>query len=541
MVDVLLIQPPIRDFYLTAKRTIPYGLATIAAALREAGYSVAVLDALATRRSRVITPPAEMAYLHEYFGTADRSPFSLFHGYKHFGLGFEVIGRNIRESAAWMVGISSLFSPYADMAAKTAETARAALPGGIVVLGGHHPTALPEAAMQTPQVDYVLRGEGEACLPALVKALKEGRPVSEVPGIVYRGSGGALQIRAPAEIDDLDRFPLPDLTLVNHRFYRRGRRGTAVVVASRGCPMTCSYCCMGAGSYATYRRRSVTSVLDEIENAVVRFGAGFVDFEDENISLERPWFLDLLGGIQARFGRGALELRAMNGLFPPSLDLEAVGAMQRAGFRALNLSLGTTCVLQLRRFRRPDVRRAFDRALELARACTLEAVGYVIVGAPFQKPLDSLTDLLYLAGRRVLAGVSVFYPAPGSLEFNRCLQENLLPPSPLLWRSSGLPLSHATTREETVTLLRLARILNFMKSLIDRGFPLPEPMPLTEPNLAGVGDRTELGIILLSGFLHDGRIRGVDPEGRVFEHRVSLDLARAFVRRLKRIPIRGAR
>ena len=33
MVDILLIQPPIRDFYLTAKRTIPYGLASIASAL----------------------------------------------------------------------------------------------------------------------------------------------------------------------------------------------------------------------------------------------------------------------------------------------------------------------------------------------------------------------------------------------------------------------------------------------------------------------------------------------------------------------------
>ena len=37
--DILLIQPPIRDFYLTAKRTIPYGLASIAAGLIEAGFS----------------------------------------------------------------------------------------------------------------------------------------------------------------------------------------------------------------------------------------------------------------------------------------------------------------------------------------------------------------------------------------------------------------------------------------------------------------------------------------------------------------------
>jgi len=52
MTDVLLVQPPIRDFYLTAKRTIPYGLASIAAALSQSGFTVALADALATRRAR---------------------------------------------------------------------------------------------------------------------------------------------------------------------------------------------------------------------------------------------------------------------------------------------------------------------------------------------------------------------------------------------------------------------------------------------------------------------------------------------------------
>ncbi|NLJ28890.1 MAG: hypothetical protein GX433_12880, partial [Deltaproteobacteria bacterium] len=52
MADILLIQPPIRDFYLTAKRTIPYGLACIAASLIKEGFSVEILDGLATSKSR---------------------------------------------------------------------------------------------------------------------------------------------------------------------------------------------------------------------------------------------------------------------------------------------------------------------------------------------------------------------------------------------------------------------------------------------------------------------------------------------------------
>jgi anaerobic magnesium-protoporphyrin IX monomethyl ester cyclase len=386
-----------------------------------------------------------------------------------------------------------------------------------------------------------LRGEGEVSLAPLASAVKGGHPVGDVPGAVWRTPDGVLQIRPPAAMGELDRFPPPDLGQVDHLFYRRGKRGAAVVVASRGCPMTCSYCCLGADSYLTYRRRSVASVLAEMEDAVVRFGAGFIDFEDENIALDRTWFLELLAAIDARFGREVLELRAMNGLFPPTLDREVVEAMKRAGFRSLNLSLGATRREQLHRFRRPDVRRAFDRALDMAQFWGLDSVGYVIAGAPFQTPEDSLTDLLYLARRRVLAGVSVFYPAPGSSDFIRCRQLDLLPQSLLLWRSSALPISHTTTRMETVTLLRLARILNFMKSLIDSKIPLPGPMAPAEMDLAGMGDRTEIGKLLLSGFLHDGRIRGVDPEGRLFEHTVSLDLTRRFVNRLKRVPVRGTR
>ena len=47
MAKVILIQPPIREFYLTRKRTIPYGLASIAASLEQAGFDTEIIDALA--------------------------------------------------------------------------------------------------------------------------------------------------------------------------------------------------------------------------------------------------------------------------------------------------------------------------------------------------------------------------------------------------------------------------------------------------------------------------------------------------------------
>ena len=67
MTDILLIQPPVQDFFLTAKRTIPYGLASLAAVLRNAGFSVRILDAHSRAKSRKISVPAELSYLEGYY------------------------------------------------------------------------------------------------------------------------------------------------------------------------------------------------------------------------------------------------------------------------------------------------------------------------------------------------------------------------------------------------------------------------------------------------------------------------------------------
>ena len=286
---------------------------------------------------------------------------------------------------------------------KTAEAVKAAHPHCKIVVGGHHATEMPEEVLQCRAVDYVLRGEGEVSMPKLARAVREGIRPSSIPGIAYREGDDTIRVQPPAFMQDLDAYPLPAMSLIRQKFYRRGSRGSTVVMASRGCPMRCTYCSMGAGSSVPYRRRSVETVLKEIEDAVVNQGAGFIDFEDENISLQKEWFLELLNGIQERCVAYSPELRAMNGLFPPTLDEEIIAAMQKAGFKALNLSLGTTAPEQLRRFQRPDVREAFDRALACAEKTGLEAVGYIIVGAPGQDPADSIADLLFLASRRVLA------------------------------------------------------------------------------------------------------------------------------------------
>ena len=189
MPHVLLLQAPVRDFYLTMKRTQPYGLACLAASLRAAGLSVAILDGLARGKSRIRPLPAEMQYLRAYYPHSDRSPLALFHHYRHFGYSLEYLARRVCEQAPRLIGISANFSAYADQVLALARAIKRAYPQAPIVVGGHHATALPQAVLAEPAVDYVICGEGEGALEELVRALEQNLDPRRIPGVGLRTPG----------------------------------------------------------------------------------------------------------------------------------------------------------------------------------------------------------------------------------------------------------------------------------------------------------------------------------------------------------------
>jgi len=339
--------------------------------------------------------------------------------------------------------------------------------------------------------------------------------------------------------NDLDALPVPAFDLIDWRHYRRAGRGSLTLSATRGCPMRCTYCAVNATSYHGFRRRRVSSVIAEIRAAFELLPMGFIDFEDEHICADQQWMSALMGQIKYHFGRWRPELRAMNGLYAPNLNAALLQSMRSAGFKTLNLALITTAAAQLKRYARPDVTGDVERVLSEAPRYGLNCVAYLIIAGPHQAPCDAVDDLIYLARRRVLAGVSVFYPAPGSADFNWCRHRNLLPADPILLRATALPLAHVTDRTQSATLLRLGRVLNFMKDLADKGET--QPMPAKPPRkIDPHADRRWIGRQLLGAFLSDGVIRGVDTGGEVYPHSLDLSLTRRFISACRKITLRGA-
>ena len=538
---ILLVQPPIQDYYLTRKRTIPYGLASIAASAVEKGFQVKIIDALASRKNRVIDLPKHFSHLIKYYLQSDLSLFGLFHQFYHFGYSWEHLGNLIRKEKPFLAGISCLFTAYADQTFQTASLIRKIHKNCIIVVGGHHPTHFPEKVLEHNDIDFVLRGEAENSFTQLCTAIKHDRTVTGIPCIAFKNKD-TVHINKPAWIQDLGELPVPAVELIDSTYYQRNKRHAITVVSSRGCPMPCSYCCVSRHSaYAGYRKRPTRDVIDEIKIQLDNSDIGFIDFEDENLCLDKDWFYDLFSELKPVLKNRQTELRAMNGLFPGSLSPDVILMLKQTGFRTLNLSLGSFDPNQLARFKRPDIRMHFESALETAADLGLNTVTYILAAAPGQDAVSSLNDLLYLMTKQTLIGLSIFYPAPGSLDYSTCMTNNLLPDNFSLMRSSALPVEDKTSRLEAITLLRLARLINFMKFLIDTSGRIPPSKKISNGSiLKTIPNREEISIQLLQAFLSDGKIRGITKKGELYTHHCDDKLVSIFLDKISSLHIAGA-
>ena len=207
---ILLVQPPIRDFYRTPIRTQPIGLAYLAASLQSDGHEVEILDCQ-TEKKRSISMPPELSYLRDFYPFSDRSPFKLYTGYYHFGIGWDEIRLRIEDSKADLFGISSSFTPYHQEAIEIARIIKEWDRRKIVVMGGAHISCDPEGVLKNPLVDYIVLGEGEARFPLLLERLGKGEKggIEEIDGIGYR-TNGEIHINPLHDfIRDLDSLPHP--------------------------------------------------------------------------------------------------------------------------------------------------------------------------------------------------------------------------------------------------------------------------------------------------------------------------------------------
>jgi radical SAM superfamily enzyme YgiQ (UPF0313 family) len=452
---VLLVQPPIEDFYTTRVRNYPLGLLYLATKVMDL-CDVKVVDLRKGRIQEASENP--FPELSEYFRKESHTPFSLFKTYKRYGLNIKEIERIIMAEDPDVLCVSSLFSAYVREAQEVARCAKEVKEGIVTVLGGHHASALPDHLMKDICVDYVIRGEGETPFLELLTSLigKGSKRLNEIVGLCMREKGRihvSDRINYEVEID-----MIPERRFIEKEDYRIGKKHYAFMITSRGCPNFCAFC---SRMPVPYRERSLKSVGEEIEKLKSQ-GIEWIDFEDDMLINERKRFLQILRILKGK----DFALSAMNGLYIDSLDREVLKEMIDAGFRKVNLSIVdlSPSVLKMQGRKIPA---NFFEIISWIESSDLNMEIHFIVGLPNQKKEDVLKTVSYLSQRRCLLGPSIYYLSPNNPLVNDVLGEDWVQKTRYMRSSILLPVTKEFSRQSLFTFMKLIRFVNFLKRMVD--------------------------------------------------------------------------
>ncbi len=432
---VLLIQPPIEDFYTTPIRLYPLGLLYTAAVLRRLGADVELLDALTPLRKRQIPIPPHMSSLKPYFSS---NPL-LFKSYYRFGLPDDEIVARVLSASPDLIGISAQYTAYFSTAARLAE--RLAKETGVsIILGGAHATVFSREIKQRLPFVQVLTGPAESSLPPYWAQKRGGLPHT---------------------IDWKSLQPAHDLAAEG---YAVGRKPYISLIAARGCPFGCKFCSVHTVFGRTVDYRPVDHVITEMRQSVELKGTRLFNFEDDNLSFDRRWFAEFLERVADEPMLHGVELTAMNGICWTTLDGELLGLMRAAGFRQLNLSLVTRDAELRRGLHRPVERRDFGLLVEEAKRLGFFVTVYFILGLPGQTYEEARRTIDYLLGHGVLAGPSVYYLAPGSELYEKSEVAEEVKSEWDLYRSSAFAVeTPQMSRTQLIELFTYARAENLKR------------------------------------------------------------------------------
>ena len=519
---VLLVQPPVQDFYDTEVRLQPIGLAYLKAAVNKhmPEIEVTIKDYHAGCGRRTVAIPKELAYLKDYYSIADKSPFSTFDRYYHFGKPFDDIEQEIADLKPDVVGISSLFTPYYREVLEIAVRVKKYFDIPVVV-GGSHASAVPESMLASPSVDYVIRGEGERPLVELLHYLRGENDIRSVPNLSYKRNGR----HCSNPIDEnfpIDELPFPELSDTAGSAYQFAGKPMTFMITSRSCPHKCSFCSVHTTFGSNYRRRSLQNVLEEIE---LRHQLGYrvIDFEDDNLTYYKKTFKELCRRLIVRFPDREMNFVAMNGISYLSLDDELLELMYHAGFSHLNLALVSSDKTVRETTKRPHTLEAYLKIVEKAHALGYKVVSYQILGLPNESLESMVQTLAFNARLPVLLGASPFYRTPDA-PIARGLE--LTETDYVRARLTVMAIeTEGFCRDEIYTLFVTTRILNFLK-----GLPLQTSMDFeTLMKQRSFAPRTEIGLELLRKLAESGRMYFWTKHGLIENKRFRVELFRRVI------------
>jgi anaerobic magnesium-protoporphyrin IX monomethyl ester cyclase len=222
------------------------------------------------------------------------------------GLDHQGLKDRVARVAPDVVALSGNMTCNAYTVARSAEIAKEVDPAIRTVVGGQHYSFLADRSLRSiPEIDFIVRHEGELTFVELLRSLFDGQDPTGIQGLSFRHDGEVIHTPERAFLPDLDTLPYPAYHLVEHlldRYHFRMMTGPHVryfvVEGSRGCQYDCAFCTQCLHWKHTWRTKSAKRLADEFQFLQERYGGGesFFWLADDNFMLAHrgPGFCDAM-------------------------------------------------------------------------------------------------------------------------------------------------------------------------------------------------------------------------------------------------------
>jgi len=266
---ILLLSPPYCRPVKYLQATFPLGLGYIGAVLEQENFDVTIYNA-------EIDPVLESNDSYVYTFQNNHKHMSEFWQNREHAVWKEI--QLVIEEFDPAVVAFSVMTNKSDICTRIAAIAKNVNPNIVTVAGGYHPTLSPA---DTHGFDYILRGEGEHSFLKLMRVLLDGQ------GSLNEVSRLGNNAEFPNQVVDIERLPHPAKHLVlGESQYPKG--GLSIVISSRGCPFSCTYCSSPAFFGRRVYYRPFSDVINEITELQDRYGLKEFYFADDTFTIKKP-------------------------------------------------------------------------------------------------------------------------------------------------------------------------------------------------------------------------------------------------------------
>ena len=306
-------------------------------------------------------------------------------------------------------------TPFYNIAVECAQLLKSSGLRASICIGGPHFTIMEEKAFND-EFDFGFVGDGEESFTKFLKAKEHVISFHEVPGLVYREDGIIKKVKRTHTSKDLDIYPKAAYHLLKMGEYKigtlKGRLPFTSIMTFRGCPWKCIFCASDKLATTTILKRSIKSIVDEMEFIVNKYNVRHFMFIDDVLTLVRKRTVEMCNMIINR----NLDITFEGSTRANLLDEDLVLLMKRAGLIRLTFGLETVDEDMRKTMNKKVPLDSYRESNALLNRYGIEALNSVILGLPGESEQNVWKTLNYLKKSKDIkqANFSIAVPYPGT-------------------------------------------------------------------------------------------------------------------------------